>query len=169
MKAGDAEWQLGNAERAADYFLRGFIFVHKREPGLKMLAKWKAGRGRGAVPVPKPDPGRLEKIARLYASMKLYPRALQVVRDHAKLLGPRAAELEQEFVKNWLVIRKEHVGNNFTRCVLFGQDVTTEKDWLNVTIPPASYERTRGEAAKTMMDTWPQLRKWLVERLKEKN
>ncbi len=162
LRAAEAEWGCGDYQAAGDYVLKAATFGadEHRKRALELAAKWKEAVGdeareaRKAIP-PEPDRAKIENIAKLYAEMRLHPRALMVVRENRELLGVAAKTLEGEYGKQWSTLLEDYCASAAGKAVLFGQDVLREDARLSVVVPFPCRKDVLEQAATRLKDVIP--------------
>jgi len=152
LKAADMEYRAGNVAAMADYLAKAVVFGDEeaKDAGLKLLHRLR-DQGVPAKEEPKPDAATLKAIAESYAKMNMHPRAIDITRRHAALLGPDAKKLEEKYAKEWL----DRVALYCAPCVgkkamLFGQEVYPVENRLKLTIPYPCSPEALAEVAKAL-------------------
>lgn len=154
LKAAEAEMQSSRREEViANYIAKAVVFGSDdtKDEALKVLDAWRENGAPKTPPVAEPDADKLKQIARLYAQMNMHPRAIEIMKEFAPVIGPEAVTLQGQYEQEWLKLVAQYcVGTVPGQCVLFGQDVSQPENRLKVRIPPPLRPEALAEAAKTV-------------------
>lgn len=153
LKAAQAEWQMGHTEVAANYTAKAIVFGSDatKDDALRVLAEWRKNGLPEKPPAPEPDAAKLKQIAQQYAQMNMHPRAIELMKQFAPVIGPDAKMLQAKYEKEWLeLVARYCVGTFEGQCVLFGQNVSKSEDRLKVQIPPPLRPAALEKAAETV-------------------
>jgi len=143
LQAANAEWHCGRVRTAADFLAKALAFgePEQREEAKTLLEQVRKTE-RPPRDEPRPDSAKLLEVARLYASLGVQPRAVELLRRFEGLL--EGSQLEALYLDQW--VRRRSILGFQDRSELFGQDVRTDVDYQCLTIPPPASPGARQEA-----------------------
>lgn len=154
LRAAEAESKSRCREKViTDYIAKAIVFGSEstKDAALKVLQEWRENGIPETPPPAEPDAEKLKQIARLYAQMNMHPRAIEIMKEFAPVIGPEAATLQGQYEQEWLKLVAQYcVGTMPGQCVLFGQDVSQPENRLKVQIPPPLRPEALEQAAKAV-------------------
>ncbi|MFW6106940.1 MAG: hypothetical protein ACOC8H_02145 [bacterium] len=146
QKVAELELRDGNRQAAANHLAKAIVYGDRQQArtGLEW-ATHLTGDFRLLSAKPKPDAARLEQIARRYAEIRLYPRALAILDEYRGLLGQAVVRrLRARWLRAWL-----------------GEPVPLPDPRLPTRIPFPCDKKRLAEAAQKARDRLPKLLKEL--------
>lgn len=155
IRAAAADWRSAKVASAFECLAKAIVFGadEQKAAALRELASFEAEKREGTAPGPpkgRADPEVLKQIAKLYASMNLHPRAIDVLKKHTAALGEEGRLLQEELAQAWAKLATQFSMCRTGPCFLFGQELGPKENWARISIPPPLSEEALKEVVRVL-------------------
>ena len=88
-------------------------------------------------------------IARMYVSLNMHTRAIELLHEFDDVIGPEAASLREQYLAGWLKLVRGLSRLTPPRTI-YNQSIATPEDQAKVTVPPPLSAEALANAARIM-------------------